>query len=375
MFTMMSRHFLRLLASRGLVLIWLLAALFLNGCAPAPQEAQPRFFWPPPPVEPRIEYIDFYQVEEDLQRDRDNWLAEAILGKEVPQSVFKSPADVASDGKGRVLVSDLSAKQVFVFDFNTQEVSSLLNDGGAPMLMQAPLGLAFDERGWAYVADVNARKILIFNQENRLEKIIGNDQLQHPTGVAANSELGRIYVADAWAHQIVVYDFDGQEVDRFGKRGSRAGDFNFPVDLDVDEDGTIFVLDAMNARVQVLDADGGFVRMFGERGTASGSFQIPKGLSVSRSGQVYVTDGLGHKLVIFSREGDFLLSLGGQAVFSNGEVNPGGFYMPRGVDVDNGEAIWIVDSLNNMFHQFQFLTEEYLQQNPIVEEQVFRLNQ
>ena len=98
--------------------------------------------------------------------------------------------------------------------------------------------------------------------------------------------------------------------------------------------------------------------------TAEGSFQVPKNLAVSRRGNVYVTDALGHKMVIFSKEGDFLLRIGGKSVVKGG-VSPGGFYFPRGIEVDGKSSIWVVDTLNRIVHELQFLTPEYLQDNPI----------
>lgn len=352
---------------------FLATMLLLGGCAVGgPQEARPRFFWPPPPNQPRIEFIDFYQVEDHLKRGKSDWFEEYVLGRQRPKSILQSPAGVASDGKGRVLVTDLKVRKAYVFDFVKGEVRSLQAPNGDEMLMMSPLGICVDDAGQAYVADARANKIYVYGVDEKLKAVIGSESLKHPTGVAVDTKRGRIYVTDTWAHQVLVYSLSGEELLRIGERGANSGRFNFPVDLDLDEEGNLYILDSMNARVQVLTPEGEFLRMFGERGTALGSFQVPKSIAVSPSGHVYVTDGLAHKLVVFNTQGEFLLALGGREVFSDGIVHPGGFYMPRGVSVDRNDAIWVADSLNNMFHQFQYLNEQYLAEHPILEEQVFQ---
>ncbi len=60
-------------------LFWVLFLLTLSGCGPMIQEKRPRFFWPPPPAEPKIEYIDYYFTDADLQRGVDWRLEDAIL--------------------------------------------------------------------------------------------------------------------------------------------------------------------------------------------------------------------------------------------------------------------------------------------------------
>jgi DNA-binding beta-propeller fold protein YncE len=182
--------------------------------------------------------------------------------------------------------------------------------------------------------------------------------------LAVDSDNERLYVVDTPLHRIAVFDLDGNLIRFMGSRGDTAGHFNFPTDVDIDAAGNLYVMDSMNARVEVFDVEGQHLLSFGERGTADGSFAIAKNLALSEHGHVYVTDALEHKVVIFDLEGDLLLRIGSKSPV-NGGVSPGGFYLPRGLDVDRNGTMYVVDSLNRMVHRFQYLTPEYLQENPI----------
>lgn len=350
--------------------------LMLAGCAPPPELQAQRFFWPLPLPgnEPKIEYLGFVQVKEDLQNNRKSWLEEVVLGKERPIPLFRDPYGVASDARTqRVFVSDSASLRVFVVDFVNHQVRDLLDENGATKLFKSPKGLAVSREGLVYVADSLDHKIYVFGADERLIAKFGDETLlARPIGVAVDEVTGTIWVADTTAHQLLAFDPNGRLVKRLGQRGDKPGEFNFPTDVDVDRDGRLYVLDAMNARVQVFDRELNFLRSFGERGGASGSFQIAKGLAVSPQNDVYVTDTLAHKFVVFDTAGNYLLSVGGKFfALEKGEVAPGGFFMPRDIDIDDKGGIWIVDGLNAMLHHYQFLTKEYLAEHPIRPESVY----
>ncbi|MCM2265651.1 MAG: 6-bladed beta-propeller [Desulfuromonadales bacterium] len=359
------------IVSRLLFVAVLGALVNLAGCAPKVAEKQPqRFFWPPPPAEPHIEFVDYFLVEKDLDRgETDNWLLDAILGKDAPEELFNTPTDVASDGR-RVMVTDSGRHEVLVLDRAAKKLRFLSTAAGEAFVFSAPYGVAIDTQGNAYVTDTLARKVLVFGPDETLVTTIGEDKLLRPTGLAVDTARNRLYVADTAEHRVVVFDLNGQHLFDWGGRGPGEGKFNFPTDVDVDVDGTLYVLDTLNARVQVLDSTGNFLRAFGERGSAIGSFQIPKGIAVSPSGLVVVTDSLAKRFVIFNAQGDYLLTIGGRQRFT-GTVSPGGFYLPTGVDIDQDNAIWIVDSMNRIVNQYQHLTENYLKLHPIVPEDVY----
>lgn len=349
----------------------LLFAFLLTACAP-PVVERKRFFWPPPGYgQPRIEYLNFYQTDEDTRRGVHNWLEEAILGKERPAPLFTRPHDVASDGEGRVFVTDISKRVVFILDLVRHEVRLLQSGKGGPATFRFPYGVALAEDGTTYVVDSGNQEVQVFGADERFRKSFGKEHLARPTGLAVDSARRRLYVVDTDAHRVVVFGTDGTFLRASGSRGDAAGEFSFPLDAAVDSEGNLYVLDSMNARVQVFDPEGNFVRAFGERGTAAGSFQVAKAIAVSPSGHVYVTDSMANRFVVFDLAGKLLLNVGGASPVLAGRVNPGGFYLPQGIDVDANDTIWIVDSLNRLVHEYQYLTEAYLAKHPISADQLY----
>ncbi len=337
--------------------------LLLTGCAGQVQESGKRFFWPIGAAEPKIEYLSFYATDQDV-RHPESELAQAILGIEPGVPIFASPRGIAAEGSRRFYVADNGKRKVLICDLDKGEVRSLLNDEGDAFFFPTPMGVALDASGGGYVSDTNTGTIFRFNAAEQVVSEFGKGELNRPNGMTFDPQRQRLYVADTANHSIAVFTATGKFLKRIGKRGQREGAFNYPLDVDLAPDGSLVVLDALNARVQVFSSAGEFIRAFGERGTALGSFRLPKSLAVDGFGHVYVTDSQAHRFVIFDLEGNYLLTIGGRAVLKGG-VQPGGFDFPQGIDADKDGAIWIVDSLSRMVHRFQFLSEAYLEENPI----------
>ncbi|WP_429885402.1 6-bladed beta-propeller [Geoalkalibacter halelectricus] len=335
----------------------------LGACAPVQPERQ-RYFWPPGTSEPRIEYLDFYEKAEDARRNSPARISEAILGRERPRPLFVRPVDVASDGQGRFYVSDAESRRVHVFDLNRFATDVLQDEKGQAFAFRLPHGLAVDARGRVYVSDIHAHQIHVFGADGRKLRSLGQGHLDNPAGLAVSADGETIWVAEPQQHRLTCLDAEGNVKQRLGRRGSRPGGFNYPLDVDLDAQGNLYVLDSLNARIQVFDPQGNFLRQFGERGTALGSFQIPKAVAVDPEGHVYVTDARAHRFVIFDLEGRHLMTIGAKHSASGG-VAPGGFLLPGGIDADAAGGIYVVDGLNRMVHRFQYLNDAWLAAHPI----------
>lgn len=344
--------------------------LLLSGCA-TPSGGKQRYFWPIGGLEPKIEYIDFYEADRDVKH-AESAFAQVVLGTELGKPIFSSPHGVGSRGDEVFAVTDPGLAQVVILDLPKGEIRKLKNPDGEDYFFPLPMAAVFRPDGGGYVSDTKLNAIYRFNANEVVVQEFGGDAgLNRPNGMAYDEQGQLLYLADTLNHQIAVFSADGKLLRRIGKRGNGEVEFNFPLDVALAPDGDLVVLDALNARVQILHPDGSFVRMFGERGTAAGSFKLPKAIAVDGFGHIYVSDGQAHRFVIFDLQGEYLLSIGAHVVVSSGEIHPGGLALPKGIAADPDGKIYIVDSLNRMVHRYQFLSKDYLGQHPIHEGEQF----
>lgn len=344
---------------------WLMivALMVVAGCASSPEVKRQRFFWPPLPDDPKIEWIGAYRSEADFQKKGIRQFMESVVG-ESTQLSFERPLGIASDSSGKVFVSDPMEMHVLVFDFNAEKVHVFGKDGNP---FKEPAGIALDDAGNIYVADSSTRKILVFDKnEKPLRNIDISEKTKRVIGLTIDPARKRVIVADTQGHKIEVFDLEGKHLFTIGARGSGDGEFNYPSWVTLLKGGEIVVTDMMNARIQVFEPDGKFIRKFGHRGDNPGEFQIIKASAVDSENHIYVTDGKGNYIGIFSETGDFLLAVGG-AYSAEKKIAPGGFLLPQGIFIDKNDRIFVVDQLNHRFQVFQYLNEKYLKENPVRE--------
>lgn len=336
-------------------------ALFLAGCA-APQHVKERYFWPPAPDAPRIEFLGAYQSESNLKPSAGIW--EAVVGEAESYSL-EVPTFIASNGKGMVYVSDLTAGTVLVFDFTAQKIRPL-GKGKASNLFEHPSGIALDADGNIYAADLKQKKIFIFSSDETPRGAMDLSKHVESIGsIAVDKIRKRIIVPDIKGHKIAAFDFTGALVWSVGKRGIGGDEFNYPTSAAVDKDGNIIVCDTMNARIVRLTPDGKPLSFFGDRGDGPGSFAQIKAAAVDSYGHIYVTDGKSNRVSIYNDKGEVLMNMGSYHKLAANEVFPGGFNLPHGIYIDENDVIYVVDQHNARFQKFQYVSEQYLKDHPI----------
>lgn len=336
---------------------------FLSGCAAPIQKAKKRYFFPPPPDTPRVEWLARYRSQHDLPKTDAQRFKESITGQEEAKT-FNKPWGVASNGEDKVYVADSDGPAVIVFDMKENTVKEL---GGEQYegMFQAPMDIDIDSAGNLYVSDSKKKMVFVFTSDEKPLKTIGGPEMKNPSGITVDRRLNRLYVANPREHNILAYDLaTGNLILNIGKRGDGDGEFNFPTDVAVDSKGNIIVADSMNARVQILDKDGNFIRKFGRRGDTLSDFQMIKSVAVSRDDYIFLTEARMNRVMVFNEEGQSLLNFG---VEDNRGEFIGGFNLPMGIYIDKNERLYAVDSLNKRFHVFQIINEEWLKKYPIRE--------
>lgn len=178
-------------------------------------------------------------------------------------------------------------------------------------------------------------------------------RFDRPMGAAFGLD-GRIYVSDTGHDRVCVFDANGTFLFEFGTFGVakplpgakgtwEPGKLNYPVGIDVDEDGTVYVASFRNDQIQVFDASGKPLREFPDAHKPTGkgsSGQDGKGIAVTdvvvRNGKVYATDT--YQVFIFDTAGKLLQQFGKPG------PGKGDLDHPNGVAVDDEGLIYVSDS-------------------------------
>ncbi|MFQ5804168.1 MAG: 6-bladed beta-propeller [Candidatus Methylomirabilales bacterium] len=354
--------------------VWAAASvllLLLAGCATTRvAEKEEEFIWPLPPETPRIKYVRSIHSEMDVgkQKGFSEGISEALFGRS-RMLALRKPGTVYTDRAGKVYVTDSMWRGIAVFDFPGRRLFAFRGSGKG--VLTRPAAVATDGAGRMYVADRADKRVVVFDPAGRFVTAFGGkDLLVRPTGIAINEMLGRVYVVDAWAHQVKVFSLDGMYLFSIGKQGKKEeardigshdqvwnrgrgdGEFRYPLQIAIGPEGRLYVADTMNFRIQIFDPDGRFLSTFGRLGDNPGEFARPKGIAVDSEGHIYVSDAAFNNVQIFDEKGRLLLSFGG---IGFGKAS---FWLPAGLYIDHQDRIYVVDQYNHRVQVYQYLSQK-----------------
>jgi len=238
-----------------------------------------------------------------------------------------------------------------------------LGRAGKKGLLGKPLGVAIGADSQIYIADASAKKVIVYDAFGMHLRDIGDfGDLDRPVDVAVSPDGKQVYVMDAGGidsrrHRVVVYSAEGAKLFEFGQRGGGAGEFNLPTQVEIAPDGTVYVLDAGNFRVQVFSADGQFQRTWGRVGRNFGDFARPRGLAIGGDGNIYVSDAAFRNVQVFNPKGELLLAIGGKQLLDR----PGELAMPADIAVDELQHVYIVDQIFKKVEVLRRLSQQEME--------------
>lgn len=312
--------------------------------------------WPPPPQRARVRYVaEIHSVESVTGRKPNKWLTR-LAGVTTQGSPIRlqTPYGVVVDSRGRIFTADSSNRTVFVFDRAANKVEFRGNE--APAQFALPVGLAIADDDRLFVSDAFFHQVNCFAPDGDLLGVFGQKELERPGGMAVDTQRKRLYVADAKANRVAVFDADTFAFLRYFGEASKPSDpkpgtFSAPTNIAVAADSTVYVTDTWNNRVQAFDPEGKFLRAFGGQGVRPGEFIRPKGISVDSEGHLYVADAEFNNFQILDSDGRPLLAVGSYGI-GNGQ-----FALIAGIFIDRHDRIYVTDQLHGRVQIFEYLAE------------------
>lgn len=225
---------------------------------------------------------------------------------------FSMPTDVAVSENGGLYVVDSGNNRVVAIDSEGTVLAVFGSRGRGDAELEGPVGIGIDGKGRVHVADRGNRRIQVFAKDGAylypVPLVVDGIRIQ-PVDVAVNKDGTELYVTSADRHQVIVFDWKGNVLRRWGGRGDEPGQFFHPATIEIAAD-IVYVVDVLNARVQCFYPDGRIIRVFGTRGAGPGTLFRPKGITVDTSGRVFVSDSYFGVIQAFETTGEFLYALG-----------------------------------------------------------------
>ena len=316
----------------GAVAAALAALAVLAGCAsPAtgePVDTKQAIFYPPPPDEPRLQYLTKFSTALDLSTSSQGMRSLVFGGEEFEQQAVRKPYGLAVF-EGAIYVVDTRGGGYVVFDLAKGRTRTVQGSGAGAMTK--PINITIDTDGTRYITDTQREIILVFDRHDRYQRALGAPGQFRPVDVAIVGD--RLYVTDIRHHQIHVLDkLSGDTLFTFGEAGSESSQLFHPTNLAVGPDETLYVTDTTNFRVQHFTLEGEFIREIGASGLGPGQFSRPKGVALDREERIYVVDAAFENVQILDFDGRPLTFFGGAG------DGPGNINLPTAVKIDYDEV-------------------------------------
>jgi|GEM_PF-1927875 DNA-binding beta-propeller fold protein YncE len=169
---------------------------------------------------------------------------------------------------------------------------------------------------------------------------MGRGVLGAPLGVAYGN--GRLYVTDAGADRIVVFDTSGAVLESWD--GASLG-LGRPMHVTRGADGLLYVAEYARDRISVLDSGGRLVRRVGGTpGKGPDALDAPGGVT-ARGDTVYVADFYNHRVQAFSPSG-------ATRIGRPGRLWAGRLHYPTDVATDDS-LLYVADAYNSRIQVFR----------------------
>jgi DNA-binding beta-propeller fold protein YncE len=350
------------------ILIFFPVVIFASLCH-ATDNHQVRRLWPPTPNKYQLEFVGVFSSEADLATSKGNQFIKTVLGEDWQQNLSR-PTSVTTMDANTVLVTEWGSGEIKVFDFSQKKTGNLFKRQFS--LFENPVDIAIDDEDNILVADQKKGVITVFDSNLESIALIGrNFKFEKLEKIALDSATQTIYASDSVLNKVFAFDRSGQLLFEIGGGENSEAKLNSPHGLAVNREGNLYITDTGNSKIKIFDSAGNFLKNFNIKQNKGDSIiKKPWDLAFDSQEKLHIIDQGSAALITFAQNGELLF-----ATMAKEPTNHSmGLRRPNDIHIDSKDRIIITDDLNNRFSVWQVLTQTYLAENPITEDDLEALN-
>lgn len=213
------------------------------------------------------------------------------------------PADAFDPGL--LYVTSASANSVVAVDPVNGDVKPTLVTG-----LPDPQSLLFGPDGRLYMTDAVANRVLVYDASGELVDELGADSgIVGPTGMELGPD-GGLFVASFFTSSVFRFDRNGDVLAEISGGGLNGPFLIGPEDIAFGPDGHMYVSSLGANRVLEYDPSGQYIGSIGE----GSSLSDPWGMAFGRGGRLYVASSGNDRVLVFDADGSYTSTLSSPAL-------------------------------------------------------------
>lgn len=285
------------------------------------------FFFPPPPDEPRVQFLTGFGDSSFIEKP--DKFSLIIAGTPKTEDIIKiiKPYGIAVH-QGTIYLCDTIAKTVYLINPFTKRFESIRGNAGS-VLLKKPVNLTVDEQGKLYVVDSERKEIMTYSSDGDYIGTLGKNVDMKPVAVAVDQEY--LYVVDIKNNVIKILDKkSGEQIREIGANSTSESDsLALPVGITIDKERLLYTTNVGSGKMIKFDIDSHALLSFGRIGDGYGEFTRPKGIAVGDDGIIYIVDAGFQHVQMYSPEGKLLMYFGSPGL-QRGSLNlPAAIFVTR----------------------------------------------
>ena len=225
-----------------------------------------------------------------------------FLSHQEGKDALTAPQCVAVDKQDNIYVTDADAGKIFVFSATGKFIHALGALKRGEGMFKRPTGIAVDSDAQRiYVSDTWRDKVFVLDMQGSVLQTIGKSgdgqaEFNLPTEVQLHGN--ELLVVDSMNFRVQAFDRLGAFLYAVGQAGTERGQIFRPKGLALDSENHIYLADASANLIQVFDRSGQLLYYFG-KDAGVGNFLLPAGVAIDRNDNIFVVDTYHRRVQVF----------------------------------------------------------------------------